>query len=271
MKFVFPILAILVCGAAAYFSFTQSGKFQEYQDARLLAIDTNKTVTASAEKADADIEKETALLDTSKKNLEIATQSVIALTSTATQLKNELSQLDSDLAAQDSEFKELEKTIKEVQEAFAQFNLGGDVNLDNLPEKMAEVEEDIKVKRAKLEELEALVDGARKSLAAKQENVARLVARKAARDTRISRNAMEARVTAVDQDWGFLVIGAGSNSGFTPQTSLLVKRDGRLIGKVNPSAIEPTQTIAEIDFKTLAPGVRIQPGDSVILAKPSSN
>jgi orotidine-5'-phosphate decarboxylase len=50
-----------------------------------------------------------------------------------------------------------------------------------------------------------------------------------------------------------------------------VKRDGRLIGKVNPSSIEPTQTIAEIDFKTISPGVRIQPGDSVILAKPASN
>jgi hypothetical protein len=82
---------------------------------------------------------------------------------------------------------------------------------------------------------------------------------------------MEARVTAVNHDWGFLVIGAGSNSGFSPQTSLLVKRDGRLIGKVNPSAIEPTQTIAEIDLKALAPGVRIQPGDSVILAKPAGN
>ena len=50
-----------------------------------------------------------------------------------------------------------------------------------------------------------------------------------------------------------------------------MKRDGRLIGKVNPSAIEQTQTIAEIDLKTLSPGVRIQPGDAVILAKPASN
>jgi hypothetical protein len=40
---------------------------------------------------------------------------------------------------------------------------------------------------------------------------------------------------------------------------------------VRPSAIEPTQTIAEIDFKTLADGVRIQPGDRVILTKPNSN
>jgi len=271
MKFIFPILAILVCGAAAYFSFTGSEKFQEYQDARLLAISTNKSVTASADKADIEIEEEQRLLAESKKNLEIATQSVIALTSTAGQLKNELARVDSDLAAQDVEFEQLDKALKEVQALFVELNLGDDVTIDNLPEKIAEVDEDIKGKRAKMEELDALIEGARKSLAIKQTEVARLVERKNNRDTRISRNAMEARVTAVDHDWGFLVIGAGSNSGFTPQTSLLVKRDGRLIGRINPSAIEQTQTIAEIDLKTLSPGVRIQPGDAVILAKPASN
>jgi chromosome segregation ATPase len=271
MKFVFPILAILVCGAAAYFSLTQSGKFQEYQDARLLAISTNKSVAASADKADIEIENEKKLLDESKKNLDIVTASVQALESDATRLKSELATVDDALAAQDLEKEQLDNALKEVQKIFSDMNLGDDVNADNLADKIGEIDEDIKTKNAKKEELDALIEGAKKSLANKQEDVVRLVARKDARDTRISRNAIEARVTAVDNDWGFLVIGAGENSGFTPQTTLLVKRDGRLIGKVNPSAIEPIQTIAEIDFKSISPGVRIQPGDSVIIAKPVSN
>ena len=82
---------------------------------------------------------------------------------------------------------------------------------------------------------------------------------------------MEAVVTAVNQDWGFLVIGAGSNSGFTPQTGLLVERDGQMIGEVRPSSIEPNQTIAEINLESLASGVRLQPGDRVILAEPAAN
>jgi hypothetical protein len=44
-----------------------------------------------------------------------------------------------------------------------------------------------------------------------------------------------------------------------------------MVGRVIPSSIEPTQTIAEIDFKSLAVGVRIQPGVRVILADPVSN
>ena len=269
MKFISPILAILVCAVAAYFSFAQSEKFQAQQDARLVAISTNKSVTATADKADSDIVDEKALLETSKNNLEVATQSVLALESTGNALKNENTNLDSELAVQDAEFAELEKTKEEVQKILK--DLGEDVTLENIAEKVNGVKEDIKVKAAKLEELETLVAGAKTRLETNEAEVQRLVERKVSRGNRIARNAMEARVTAVNHDWGFLVIGAGSNSGFTPQTSLLVKRDGRLIGKVNPSAIEPTQTIAEIDQEALSPGVRIQPGDTVILAKPASN
>ena len=85
-----------------------------------------------------------------------------------------------------------------------------------------------------------------------------------------SGNAKESVITAVEADWGFVVIGAGSNVGFTPQTKLLVKRDGVLIGRINPTSIEPSQTIAEIETSSLAPGASIQPGDRVILAVPAT-
>ncbi|MBC7979255.1 MAG: hypothetical protein H7Y36_01675 [Armatimonadetes bacterium] len=269
MKFIFPILAIIICGGAAFFTISQSGKFEKVQTERLEAIATNKSVTAKADVADKNITDEKALLETSKNNLEAGTQSVLALESTANTLKKDGAGLDAELVSQDQEFAELNKALEEVQAVFA--DLGEDVNIDNLGDKIAEIEQDVTDKRAKVEELGTLLVGAKSSLSSKQQDVQRLVDRKDSRNRRISRNAMEARVSAVNQEWGFIVIGAGSNSGFTPQSSLLVKRDGRLIAKVNPSAVEPTQTIAEIDLKTLSPGVRIQIGDKVILAKPSPN
>lgn len=269
MKFIFPILAIIVCLGAAYFTWTESEKFSEIQSARLEAISTNKSVTAKADVADKNITDEEALLEESKDSLALVTQSVNALESDVVTLKTDLSKLDNELAGQDAEFADLEKALVEVQAIFNE--IGEDVDMDSLPEKIAELEESVKEKRVKVEELETLIDGAENTLSTKQKEIQNLVKRKDSRNKRIARNALEARVTAVNQDWGFLVIGAGSNSGFTPQTTLLVKRDGRLIGKANPSAIEPTQTIAEIDLKSMSPGVRIQPGDRVMLAKPASN
>ncbi len=269
MKFLFPILAILVCIGAAYFSLVQSEKFDGVQAERLTAIDTNKQVTANADAADVRIAEEEAILEQAKDDLAVVTQSVLALESTAGALKGDEAKLNTQIAQQDEEFLQLEKTLAEVQAAFE--DLGEDIDIDNLGEKIAEMEEEVAAKKETDETLDSQIEKANVTLASNKGEVQRLVERKVARDKRISRNAMEARVTAVDQDWGFLVIGAGSNSGFTPQTTLLVRRDGKLIGKVSPSSIEPTQTIAEIDMDTLAPGVRIQPGDRVILAKPSAN
>lgn len=269
MKFIFPILSIVVCGAAIYFSLSLKEKFESEQEARMAAINTNATTSKFLAETNLAIGKEEELLKAAKEQLATVTASVSFLESSVTNLKSEVEQLNNTLGLQGEE-------SKEAVEALEKFNVilggqDGNVTRDNFQAKFNEIEENIKAKQTRLDEMETLIEGAKASLATKQAEVERLVERLNARNRRIARNSMEARITAVNHEWGFLVIGAGSNSGFTPQTSLLVKRDGRLIGKVTPSAIEPTQTIAEIDMESLAPGVRIQPGDSVILAKPARN
>lgn len=269
MKAILYALAILVAGGAAFFSYSHAGKFEALEQDRLATIKTNKEVTADADVADKNIKDERALLLASQDKQELVTQNISNLKATGTVMKNEIAAIDADLGVQEEEFAQLEKTLKEVNEILS--GLGGGVTLDNLAEKIAEIEESKSAKETKLEELETLVSGAEKTLTANRAEAGRLTTRNVERNARINRNSMQAVVTAVNQDWGFLVIGAGSNSGFTPQSSLIVQRDGRRIGRVRPSSIEPTQTIAEIDLDSLATGVRIQPGDRVILATPTSN
>jgi uncharacterized coiled-coil protein SlyX len=269
MKAILYVVVILVAGGAAYFTLEQNRKFEELQTVRLKTITDNKQVSANASAKEQELKDEKGVLEKTREDRDVLTQSISALKSTAATLEREVAELDNTLAGQKEEFAELEKTLAEVNEILK--DLGGDVNLDNLPEKVVEIDEDRNARVAKLEELETLVSSAEKMLAKSRSEFDRLVKRDIERNSRIGRNAMESVVTAVNQDWGFIVIGAGSNSGFTPQTSLIVQRDGRMIGRVRPSSIEPTQTIAEIDFDTLAPGVRLQPGDHVILAKPITN
>ena len=194
------------------------------------------------------------------------TQSLSALKATGASLEREVADLDNTIKGQDEEFAELEKTMKEVQEILK--GLGDGITIENLPEKIQAVTDDKKQKDLKMEELNVLVDKAEKLLATNRAELDRQVKHDLQRNTNIGHNSMEAVISSVNQDWGFVVIGAGSNTGFTPQTTLLIKRDGRVIGRVQPSSIEPGQTIGEIDFKTLAPGVRLQPGDRAILEKP---
>lgn len=269
MKAILHIVAILVAGGAAFFSFSHSGKFADLEKDRLGTINTNKEVTASADAAETEIKKEKDLLTASQEKQGMLEQSVSAAKSSGSSLTNDISKVESDIKSQDEEFAQLNKALEEVNTILK--DLGGDVTLDSLPEKIQQIEDDKKTKQASLEELEINIASAEKSLSGTRAELDRLAKRSVERSSRIGRNSMQAVVTAVNQEWGFLVIGAGSNSGFTPQTALLVERDGRKIGRVRPSSIEQTQTIAEIDLESLAPGVRLQPGDRVILAEPTSN
>ena len=268
MKAILYVVAILAIGGAAYFTLEHSRKFEELQKDRIKTIADNKKISANADVEEKNLKDERAVLETSKQTRAERTASISALKSTGSTLGRDASELDNTLKEQDEEFAQLEKTLEEVNKILA--DLGGGVTLDTLPEKIEEIEADKKARQAKVEDLETLIGAAEKQLANSRAEVDRLVKRTIQRNSRIGRNAMSSTVTAVNQDWGFVVIGAGSNSGFTPQTSLIVERNGRLVGRVQPSSIEPTQTIADIDFESLASGVRIQPGDRVILAKPSN-
>jgi hypothetical protein len=269
MKAILYVVAILVAGGAAYFTLEHSRKFGELQKVRLETISKNKAVSADADVKEKELKDEKAVLASAKQKREELNQSISTLKSTGSSLERDLGDLENTLKGQNEEFAELKKTLDEVNNILK--DLGGDITLDNLSEKIQQIEEDKKTRVAKLDELETLSASAEKLLSNNRAEFDRFVKRDVERSSRIGRNAMESVVTAVNQDWGFLVIGAGSNSGFTPQTALIVKRDGRLIGRVRPSSIEPTQTIAEIDFDSLATGVRLQPGDRVMLAAPVTN
>jgi uncharacterized protein YoxC len=269
MKAIAYVVAILILGGAAYFTLEHSRKFGELETVRLATIASNVAVSASADAKEADLRKANEELAAAQKTRAELSAALDLLKATATQVKNEAADLDRTLEAQDAEFAELKKTLEAVAAALKE--LGEGINIENLPDKIKELEDDVAGRKEKLGELETLVAAAEKALATKRDEIDRLVRRETQRTARIGRNSMEAVVTAVNQDWGFLVIGAGSNSGFAPQTPMLVQRDGRVVARITPSAIEPNQTIAEIDFKSMAVGTRIQPGDRVILAKPAAN
>lgn len=266
MKAIINVVAILVIGGAAFLTLQHHSKFQQQQGERLKTIDTNRTVSASADATETDLKKEVARLNTAENKKTELTQSLDSLKSDGATKERDLAEVENTLKGQDDEFVELNKAMDQVKEIVK--GLGNDVTLDNLGEKIQVVTEDRKQKELAMDELTTNISTAEKKLADVTSELDRLMKRDLERNSNIARNAMEAMISSVDQDWGFVVIGAGSNSGFAPQSTLIIKRDGQVIGRLQPSSIEPSQTIAEIDFASLSPGVRIQPGDRVIPLKP---
>ncbi len=268
MKVILSLLPILIAAAAGYFSFAQTGKFKEVQERHLASLETIKGLSAEMGVIDKNLSDQRKRIADEKGVLESTVANISNFKSANLALKNGLAKVDQELAAQDADFAELDKAMAEVSAVAASI---GDVSLDNLAEKIEEIEKSKTDKQARLDELTTLAGAATKALGTAREDADRIALRATERTTRIARNSISARISAVDQEWGFVVIGAGRNSGFTPQTSLIVERDGQRIARVKPSSVEASQTIAEIDLKSLAPGVRLQPGDRVILATPATN
>ncbi len=268
-QLVFPIIAVVATAAALFFTVNQNEKFEAIQALRIETEETIIVVSADIEDHNAKI----ALQQDNKKVAEderlVAKNSVANYKTENSSIENEVATLDVKIAAQDTQIGELKKVVASVKEEFGQ--VGIDVSLPTIDANFKTLNVSIETKQGTDKGLDESIAKDEKKLADKRAEIDKHNSRIQARDLRISQNEIEARVTAVNHDWGFIVIGAGTNSGFMPDTKLLIKRDGRLIGTVKPSSIEPTQTIADIDFSSLAPGVRFQPGDEVMLAKPAPN
>ena len=77
--------------------------------------------------------------------------------------------------------------------------------------------------------------------------------------------ALVAKVVAVNQAWGFVVVDAGQRLGITEATKLLVTRGNKTVGKLSIVSVQNERTVANILPETLAGGLNVAPGDRVIL------
>jgi hypothetical protein len=73
-------------------------------------------------------------------------------------------------------------------------------------------------------------------------------------------------VLAVNQAYNFVVLSLGERQGVVPNSEMLIIRRGSLIGKLRISSVEPTTSIGDIITNSLARGVQVQPGDTVVYA-----
>jgi hypothetical protein len=80
------------------------------------------------------------------------------------------------------------------------------------------------------------------------------------------RAGVRGTVLAYNQVYNFVVLNLGARHGVESNSEMLVLREGTLIGKIRISSVEPATAIGDIIPSSLARGVQVQPGDTVIYA-----
>lgn len=75
---------------------------------------------------------------------------------------------------------------------------------------------------------------------------------------------LKGKIVAVDPKYDFVVVNVGGNQGAVENGKLLVDRDGKLIGKLRITKVEPNTSIANIMPDWKQGGADLMEGDQVI-------
>lgn len=268
MKAILYVIAIAAIGAGGWFSYETKSKFETRKADREELHDQNekrKAYIAETKKKAKDMEGQR---DKAKSRLAEAEEGLKTAESNVKLAKKEAAAWNTKLNGQREKLEEIQNLIAEIKKTFAK---EGMVDLDQVPAFVKKLEDDLKQANKKLEELQALTENAEGRVARNNQQIKDLNTRMAKRAARLKGNSAQGRITAVNHDWGFVTLQIPKDMPVSAESKLIVKRGNSYVGSLNINAIEGKRIIADIDYKEMKPGMVVQPGDSVVLAKPVTN
>lgn len=175
-------------------------------------------------------------------------------------MQSEKADLQAKVQAKEAEISDLQKQIDETKPASANPGAPSTVEL-----------------QAQLDEAQQRLDGAEREkvflsdkLQSVQERSSRLEEEKKRRVAGAGKVGVRGTVLAVNQAYSFVVLNLGGRQGVEVNSEMLVLRAGAFIGKIRISSVEPATAIGDIITSSLARGVQVQPGDTVIYAGTNS-
>ena len=170
---------------------------------------------------------------------------------------------EEDLAAAQKEIEDLAAKKQAMQEEITRI-----AGSTGTPEEILAKNEQLKKENdAKVSEIETIskeAEIAKKATAESEVLITRLRQQQVTRAKAITLASRTGTVSAVNPDFGFVVVSLGQNEGVTSESRLLVNRGSQLIGKLKIVQIYGSTTVADIDNKSVTPGFAIQPGDQVV-------
>lgn len=255
----FLILTAAALLAGAVFSFQNRTAFVETREKR--AANNKKIDNILKEFEDLDVASVHDKIYEEEGRLEIARSEFENSQQNISALKNEISELQGQLAPLDSELNKAQLAIDQIRIKFP------GVDKDNIGPKIKEIELKLEDTKQELAAKKAEIELMEKRVASNNAAVGRYQKRQAERLAKIRGNAIEGTITAVNNDWGFVVLNMGTSQGVSEETNLIVKRSGNRVAYLSPVSVQSGTTVANIDQRSLT-GV-IQPGDRVIFQSTS--
>lgn len=204
-------------------------------------------------------------LKTTETDLTAAKSQAADAEAKAQRAEAELSKAQSEKAEAEAKLQANETQIADLQKPVAETTVGAVPGTPDggAPNDLRAVLEDTKSQLAAAEQEKMVLA---EKIKAAQDRVAAMEAEKKRRQAGANSPGVRGTVLAVNQAYNFVVLGIGDRQGVVPNSEMLVMRQGSVIGKIRISSVEPTTSIGDIITNSLARGVQVQPGDTVVYA-----
>ena len=258
-------LAVLAIATSGFAGWNAKDKYEKKVADRIELQGQNKALTASISKEETNKDTATEARDLALDEASKAKAELEAAKGSGAEKAKTLESVNSNLEVAAAEKKKIDASMEALRGKFPGIELGEVPRvvkeLEASQKKLVGEEEDASLVKKRLEE----------DIAKNLAESSRIVEKVNQSIKRVEGNTFQATIVAVDNDWNFVVIGAGEKSGLTGSSKLLIQRDGRLLGKLLISKLEPNTAVADVEPGSLRNGVALQAGDQVILESVSAN
>ncbi|MGJ8724577.1 MAG: hypothetical protein ACSHYB_08475 [Roseibacillus sp.] len=252
MANAFGIITALVLAAAAFFGFKNKAALADQRDA--LASEDRK------------LELNNKVFDERKEEFSGLEEETKAANEKTAELKEELDaqlaknkSLQSDIDDKKSAVESKKAEVESGQEKLAKFGDLEDLkrNLEQMGTDLATVNGELLLKDTEIKTRDSL----NTSLSTENSAMEDVLSRYARKESLPGLNASVSRVVT---DLGFVILTGGDNAGIIRDSVLEVQRGGATIGKVKVTGTEPSTAAASIIPDSFEDGMRVRVGDKVV-------
>lgn len=251
-------ISLVLMTLSVVFGFLNTSKVKSLRNELVTTISAREMSDRARSATEKKLKEKEAAVAAEQSKASAAQEKATAVETELSRAQNEKAELESRLQASEAQIVDLQKRVADATVA----------GVPGTPEgasgnEMKTMLDDARQQLEAAEEEKAILTD---KVKVAQDKVAEMEQEKKRRESGVNPPGVRGLVLAVNQAYNFVVLNLGDRQGVVQNSEMLVMRHGALIGKIRISSVEPTTSIGDILSSTVARGVQVQPGDTVVYA-----
>ncbi len=249
---VLLVIAAVVLAGAAYLSYDNLNTFK----LKVADVEDNKRTKSQREETLKTTNEEIVVLEQSIQMLVTETET---LQTTKSDLDLKVVEAEANQKAQQANFETAKADLDKAKEL-----IGDIAQIEAIQREMIQIRTQIEETEIEITGLEGAVAAAQVERDRLEKVAAELVALRTDQEAGVIRGEFQSRIKNAYNQWGFVVVAGGNDQGVVNRAQLDVYRRGQPICRLLVTSVEAAESVAEIVPGSLAPGQRVQVGDTVV-------